>query len=626
MSLRMEFLIGYSCNQECAFCMESSRMEEFVKAPVTVAEIVRVLAVQRRRGVESVSFCGSGEPTLHPRLADALKAAKKLGYQTEVISNGSRLADPDYARRILPWVDRLWLSLHGHEAGLHDRLTREPGSFEKLRRAFASARRQRGLLLGSVTVVTQANCGRIPDILRLALKEGARACQLTQVVPMGRAEKSYAGLAVPHSWWRKNMPELDALARSKKARLHCAGVPLCALGSHWRLSREKDLALTASVDRAWTEGRPSLRSEDLLPLSEAASGRVKPAACGDCAKREECIGVPRPHGVAFPGDDVEPFHGDGPRTESHEQGDGVEKILRITHACNQRCSFCFVPADGWKADLIGIERELDRLAPELGGEGVLTLSGGEPLVHPRLIEIIGSARRRGIRKFTVQTNGVALAKAGVVEKLVELGVVGFDVSFHAHQAPLYDRLTGTRGQHPRAVAALRKVMAQNQGYVSICIVINALNYRLLPAWAGFLGKLARSARRDSREPLRVGFTMLNGIGVERAPDLAVDLARVKPYLRRAVARCAREALIVQRSSGESDLPPCLVENPEAFVAEGALPQGRVRYADDFNFEDPNGGRAKRVACRECPYDSRCLGVPMEYARMFGLGSLGGMCA
>ncbi|MDD5303265.1 MAG: hypothetical protein PHS14_09165, partial [Elusimicrobia bacterium] len=80
-------------------------------------------------------------------------------------------------------------------------------------------------------------------------------------------------------------------------------------------------------------------------------------------------------------------------------------------------------------------------------------------------------------------------------------------------------------------------------------------------------------------------------------------------------------LIVQRSCGESDLPPCMAADPEAFVAESVLPQSRVRYADDFNVSDPSGGRAKRLACRECPYDSRCLGVPAEYARKFGLGAL-----
>ncbi|MCM2304676.1 MAG: radical SAM protein, partial [Elusimicrobia bacterium] len=384
MSLRMELLIGYACGQECAFCMESDRMEEFAAAPLSIAEIVRALAVQRRRGVESVSFCGSGEPTFHPRLADALKAAKTLGYETELISNGSRLAEPEHARRLLPWVDRLWLSLHGDDAASHDRLTRRPGSFAKLRRAFAAARAGKGPRLGSVTVVTRENRDRVAAIARLALEEGAREVQLTQVVPMGRAEKDYARLAVPYSWWRENVPALAELARRHGARLSCAGVPLCALGEHWPLSREKDLALTVSVDRTRSGGRPALRTEELLPRAEAASTRVKPEACAACLRREECIGVPRPHLAAFGEGDLAAFGGGAARTETHAQSGGVERILSVNHACNQRCPFCFIPGDGWKAELGEIERELDRLAPELAGGGALTLSGGEPLAHPRL--------------------------------------------------------------------------------------------------------------------------------------------------------------------------------------------------------------------------------------------------
>ncbi|MCR4296973.1 MAG: hypothetical protein NUW21_15690, partial [Elusimicrobia bacterium] len=59
----------------------------------------------------------------------------------------------------------------------------------------------------------------------------------------------------------------------------------------------------------------------------------------------------------------------------------------------------------------------------------------------------------------------------------------------------------------------------------------------------------------------------------------------------------------------------------SFAAEGALPQECVRYADDFAAAPADGGRAKRPACRACAYDAKCLGVPAEYARLFGLEAL-----
>ncbi len=308
--------------------------------------------------------------------------------------------------------------------------------------------------------------------------------------------------------------------------------------------------------------------------------------------------------------------GEPVRAERHDQGSGVERILRVTYACNQRCPFCFIPAGGRRAAPEALARELERLAPELGPEGVLTLSGGEPLVHPRLGEILRAARRRGIRKFVLQTNGVGLDRPGLAERLMALGVVGFDVSFHSHLPRVYDRLTGSRGQHPRAVSALSRLFASG-ARVSACVVITALNYRSLPAWAGFLGRLAKGARPAPA----LGFTMLNGPGVVRAPELAVDLALVKPYLRRAIARAASEGLSVPRSSGECDLPACLAESPELFVSDDDLPQRLVRYAEDFSGEKGGIGRAKKPACRRCPHDAKCLGVPAEYARLFGLEAL-----
>ncbi len=129
-----------------------------------------------------------------------------------------------------------------------------------------------------------------------------------------------------------------------------------------------------------------------------------------------------------------------------------------------------------------------------------------------------------------------MARPGAVEKLLDLGVVGFDVSFHSHLPRIYDRLTGTRGQHARAAAALARIFTSPCDRISVCVVINSLNYRSLPAWVGYIGRL-------------------------------------------------------------------------------------VRYADDFSGAAGDIGRAKSIACRRCLYDGKCLGVPAEYARLFGVGAL-----
>lgn len=317
--------------------------------------------------------------------------------------------------------------------------------------------------------------------------------------------------------------------------------------------------------------------------------------------------------------------GEGPpgaRAETHEAGrEGLERILRVTSACNHRCPFCFVPVRAGGAGGAELERELDGLARDLGPGGTLVLSGGEPTVDPRLMEIIASARRRGLRRFVLQTNGAALARPGYLESLLALGVEGFDVSFHAHTPALHARVTGSRATFPKVVEGLGRLLESGRARVTACVLVNAENYRALPGLVGFLGRLARARLRKGAGRLEVAFSFLNGAGMNAAPAMAVDLEKAAPYLRRALARGLEEGLVLQRFTGETAMPPCLVADPAAYAGDVEFSRERVRYAEDFSGETGDVGRAKRPGCRKCAYDARCMGVPAEYARRFGLGAL-----
>lgn len=298
--------------------------------------------------------------------------------------------------------------------------------------------------------------------------------------------------------------------------------------------------------------------------------------------------------------------------ESHEGHEGRDLLLRTTFACNQKCPFCFVPMTGKSADFDEIERELDAQARRLGPRGELTISGGEPTSDPRLPEIIAAARRRGFRRFVLQTNGVYLTRPGLLENLIALGVKTYLFSFHSHKAAAYDRITGSRGQYPRAVSGLAALLKRTGCSVTVNVVVNARNYRDLPGLVDFVAKLGRPS---------LYFSMINEIGHQKAPAWTAGLEEIAPFLRRAVARCRKAGLSISRSGGESSFPVCLLDEPSRHASQRPLPQERVRYAEDFSGEAGVIGRAKPPSCRACPYDLRCVGVPAQYARLYGLAAL-----
>ena len=89
-------------------------------------------------------------------------------------------------------------------------------------------------------------------------------------------------------------------------------------------------------------------------------------------------------------------------------------LLDITENCNLECPTCFAaaaPGIGRFARLPHILRSLDASIEREGGRvDVLMLSGGEPTVHPEVLEIIEAATERNVTRVILNTNGIRIAK------------------------------------------------------------------------------------------------------------------------------------------------------------------------------------------------------------------------
>lgn len=101
-------------------------------------------------------------------------------------------------------------------------------------------------------------------------------------------------------------------------------------------------------------------------------------------------------------------------------------ILEINSACNLRCPVCFMSAGdvpAFSLSLAQVEGMLDCLMEQEGETEVVQVSGGEPTIHPEILEILELIKRRNIRYIMLNTNGLRLARDDVfVRRLGELGV------------------------------------------------------------------------------------------------------------------------------------------------------------------------------------------------------------
>lgn len=126
----------------------------------------------------------------------------------------------------------------------------------------------------------------------------------------------------------------------------------------------------------------------------------------------------------------------------------------ITPACQSRCEFCY--ASKFRCtdrDLLSVDEISDtwRQARKLGAFSSV-IFGGEPLLHPRFLEIVELLEpRKHIVTFT--TNAIAMTE-DLVRELGRLGVFLVNISINSIDPVINDRLRGYPGHLEQALQAM----------------------------------------------------------------------------------------------------------------------------------------------------------------------------
>jgi uncharacterized radical SAM superfamily Fe-S cluster-containing enzyme len=85
-------------------------------------------------------------------------------------------------------------------------------------------------------------------------------------------------------------------------------------------------------------------------------------------------------------------------------------IIEINSGCNMNCPLCFAAArPGFSLTIEEVDAILDDFVRTEGSPEVIQFSGGEPTIHPHIIDFVRSAKTRGIPIVMINTNGKRIA-------------------------------------------------------------------------------------------------------------------------------------------------------------------------------------------------------------------------
>lgn len=178
-----------------------------------------------------------------------------------------------------------------------------------------------------------------------------------------------------------------------------------------------------------------------------------------------------------------------------ERESGCQSFIRISHAhlasflrvvtweitntCNLRCLHCYNDAGPHRTHFFSI-KEIECIIDKLDNMNVgrISLSGGEPLMHPHFLDSITMLRERGI-PWSIFSNSTLIDEE-MAKILVDNGVRKVTTSLDGSTAASHDFLRGVKGSFQKTVDAIKVLKEYNVPVEARC-ALHKKNVGEIPA-------------------------------------------------------------------------------------------------------------------------------------------------
>lgn len=158
--------------------------------------------------------------------------------------------------------------------------------------------------------------------------------------------------------------------------------------------------------------------------------------------------------------------------------------LEVTDACTHACMTCPHGAQhpDRKVYFTPVEEIITTVEEAMARKGVasITISGGEPLMHPNIVEIVSRLSGMGLQ-ITMLTNLYQLVRRGLAEPLAAAAPrMSIVTALHSTDAAVHDGITGRPGSHEAALAGIDALYKLRMNVV-VKVILSVETCKALPA-------------------------------------------------------------------------------------------------------------------------------------------------
>lgn len=296
---------------------------------------------------------------------------------------------------------------------------------------------------------------------------------------------------------------------------------------------------------------------------------------------------------------------------------GQALYLNLTYRCNSRCQFCaadiayredprFITMDEVN-DLIGNGSYVD-----------IFLSGGEPTLHPQILQILEACRDHS-PCVTALTHGRSFHNRRYTEALLKAGLNYLIIPLYGYDAETHDSVTGTKESFDQTWKGLRNLQSFRDD-VSFFVEIKLLLTRHTAGLNPQIYRLLRDHVPDAVNQISVCPLIYSLSTKDVLGRYDVRFDEVKDSFYDFIDEVRSDGLFRLRLN---EFPPCFFEGEElrafAHPQIGGQPCADTYwYGDDHSpgrvdmdggdFVKTKKGNSLVQCCRTCRYDSYCSSV------------------
>lgn len=287
--------IGFSCNNNCVFCVNTRNNSKNLDLPF---DEVKNMISEVRNFFDGIIFNG-GEPTIRDDIVKLVQFAKKLRFKAiMMISNGRMFSYDGLCKSLIKaGLNLVFITLQATTEQLHDTQTSVEGSFTQTINGIKKLKKY-GIRVHTNTVINSLNYKDLSRFPFLLSKLGVDFSKLSHMRIMGNAEKNRDLLSVR---MMDVVPYVKLAAknfRKLKMDFIIQEIPSCVMRSYIKYVR-KGSKMPPIED--------TQSQADRFKKKYYRGGNIKRKECMKCIFYNDCLGPWQEYIKYFGWDEFKPI-------------------------------------------------------------------------------------------------------------------------------------------------------------------------------------------------------------------------------------------------------------------------------------------------------------------------------